>query len=192
MKALHPNLASRPYRDYRPVWTVLAVLGILTVALLAYNVQTAYQYFATTSDTRAEISALEASIAEERQATAAARAEAARFDSPELRSRAEFVNAQIAERAFSWNQLLDDLEAVFPPDVRLVRLSPSVGKTGNVTLTMQCFARNGDGMVDLIQNMFGSPKFVRPFPTNQSTSAEGLHQFSISTQYRPAAWEVIE
>ena len=192
MKALHPNLASRPYRDYRPVWTVVAVLGILTVALLAYNVQTAYQYFATTSDTRAEISALEASIAEERQATRAAREQSAQFDSPQLRSRAEFVNARIAERAFSWNQLLDDLEAVFPPDVRLVRLSPTVEDSGDVTLDMQCFARNGDGMVDLIQNMFGSPKFVRPFPANQSTSPDGLHQFVISTQYRPTAREVIE
>jgi Tfp pilus assembly protein PilN len=192
VKALHPNLASRPYRDYRPVWTVLAVLAIFSVALLAYNVQTAYRYFATTSDTRAEISALEASIAEERQATRTAREQAARFDSPELRRRAEFVNARIAERAFSWNQLLDDLEAVFPPDVRLVRLSPTVEKTGDVTLTMQCFARNGDGMVDLIQNMFSSPKFVRPFPANQSTSSTGLHQFVISTQYRPSVREVIE
>jgi len=192
VKALHPNLASRPYRDYRPVWTVVAVLAILSAALLAYNVQTAYQYFATTSDTRAEISALEASIAEERQATRKAREQAARFDSPELRMRAEFVNTQIAERAFSWNELLDDLEAVFPPDVRLVRLSPSVEKSGDVTLTMSCFAKSGDGMVDLIQNMFGSPKFIRPFPANQSTSPEGLHQFVISTQYRPSARGVSE
>jgi Tfp pilus assembly protein PilN len=192
VKALHPNLASRPYRDYRPVWTVVAVLAILSAALLAYNVQTAYQYFATTSDTRAEISALEASIAEERQATRAARGQSARFDSPELRRRAEFVNARIAERAFSWNQLLDDLEAVFPPDVRLVRLSPTVEKTGTVTLNMQCFARNDDGMVDLIQNMFRSPKFVRPFPANQSSSPTGLHQFSITTQYHPSAPGVIE
>lgn len=192
MKALHPNLASRPYRDYRPVWTVVAVLAILSVALLAYNVQTAYRYFATTSDTRAEISAVEASIAEERQATSVAREQAARFDSPELRRRAEFVNARIAERAFSWNQLLDDLEAVFPPDVRLVRLTPIVEKTGNVTLNMQCFAKNDDGMVDLIENMFRSPKFVRPFPANQSSSPDGLHQFSISSQYRPSALGVIE
>ena len=192
MKALHPNLASRPYRDYRPVWTVVAVLGILSAALLVYNLQTAFQYFATTSDTRAEISGLEASIAEERQATSAARAQSARYDSPELRNRAEFVNARIAERAFSWNQLLDDLEAVFPRDVRLVRLSPTVEKTGDVTLNMQCFAKNEDGMVDLIQNMFGSPKFVNPFPANQSTSPEGLRQFMITTQYRPTAMGVIE
>jgi Tfp pilus assembly protein PilN len=192
VKALHPNLASRPYRDYRPVWTVVAVLAILSAALLAYNVQTAYRYFATTSDTRAEIAGLEASIAKERQAAAAAREQAARFDSPELRRRAEFVNARIAERAFSWNQLLDDLEAVFPPDVRLVRLSPTVEKTGDVTLIMQCLARNDDGMVDLIQNMFRSPKFIRPFPANQSSSPEGLHQFSISTQYRPSVPGVIE
>jgi hypothetical protein len=187
VKALHPNLASRPYRDYRPVWTVVAALGILSAALLAYNGQTAYRYFATTSDTRAEISQLEASIAKERQATRAAREQAGRFDSPELRRRAEFVNARIAERAFSWNELLDDLEGVFPPDVRLVRLSPSVERTGNVTLNMLCLARNDDGMVDLIQNMFRSPKFIRPFPTNQSSSPEGMHQFSISTQYRPSA-----
>ncbi|MFN2240305.1 MAG: hypothetical protein ABR524_13025 [Thermoanaerobaculia bacterium] len=191
MKALHPNLASRPYRDYRPVWTVVAVLAIFSVALLAYNAQTAYRYFATTSDTRAEIAEIEASIAKEREAIQIARQQAARFDSPQLRRRAEFVNTQIAQRAFSWNQLLDDLEAVFPPDVRLVRLSPSVERSGQVTLQMSCLARNDDGMVELIQNMFQSPKFVRPFPANQSSS-RGLHQFVISTQYRPAAWGVRE
>lgn len=191
MKALHPNLASRPYRDYRPVWTVVAVLAILSVALLVYNAQTAYRYFATTSDTRAEIAEIEASIAKERQATQVARQQAARFDSPQVRRRAQFVNTQIAQRAFSWNQLLDDLEAVFPPDVRLVSLSPSVERTDEVTLQMSCLARNDDGMVELIQNMFQSPKFVRPFPANQSSS-QGLHQFIISTQYRPAAWGVRE
>lgn len=192
MKALHPNLASRPYRDYRPVWVVVAILAVASAALLVYNVQTAYRYFATTSDTRAEIAQLEALIEKERRATEAARQQASQFDSVELRRRAAFVNDRIAERAFSWNQLLDDLEAVFPNDVRLVRLSPEVRPDGRILLQMSCLSRTEEGMVDLIESMLASPKFVNPFPANQNTAAEGLLQFSISTGYTPAPMGVQE
>ncbi len=190
MRALHPNLATHPYRDYRPVWAVAAALLLLTAALLAYNAQTAWRYFASTQETRAEIETLEREIANERERAAAARQAVARFDTATLQARSLFVNERIAERAFSWSALLDDLERVLPKDVRLTRLSPQPASSGGYAISMDCVAKSEDGMVDLIRNFFASPRFARPTPTAESVSAEGRYSFSLRVEYRPGTPEV--
>lgn len=186
MRVLHPNLASRPYRDYRPVWAVATTVLLLTAALLAYNAQTAWRYFATTQETRAEIAKLEREIAKERERTAAAREALSRFDTTTLRARSTFVNERIAERAFSWSDLLDDLESVVPGDVRLTRLNPDPSPGGVYVISIDCLSKTEDGMVDLIQRLFASSKFARPTPTSESVGNEGIHHFTLKVEYRPA------
>lgn len=186
LKALHPNLAARPYRDYRPVWALVLLLGAVTAALLIYNIQTAYRYFGTTEQTRVGIAGLEEQIATERSRAQAARQEAERFDTQRLRARSEFVNARIAERAFSWSELLDDLEDVFPNDVRVIRLVPQQDPTGGFTIRMEGLAKKQGGMVTLIQNMLRSPKFERPFPDSEAVQEDGQVRFSLTAEYRPS------
>ena len=190
MKVLHPNLASRPYRDYRPVWAAATLLAVLTVALFAYNVQTAWRYFATTQETRAEIADLERQIGNERKRAETAREALARFDTVTLRARSAFVNQRIAERTFSWSMMLDDLERVIPNDVRLTRLAPNPTADGTYSISMECLTKTDEGMVRLIQAFFASPKFDRPNPTSESVTREGLFRFSMTVQYQPAPREV--
>lgn len=185
MRALHPNLATRPYRDYRPVWAVAGTFILLTAALLAYNAQTAWRYFATTQETRGEIEKLEQEIARERERATAARQAVARYDTETLQQRSLFVNERIAERAFSWSALLDDLESVLPNDVRLTRLTPKPIRGGGYLISMDCVSKSEDGMVSLIRRFFGNPKFARPTPTSEAVSDEGLYVFSINVEYQP-------
>lgn len=184
MKTLHPNLAARAYRDYRAVWAAAIAIGFVTAALLGYNVQTAYRYFATTQETRAEIAELEEQVALERERTRAAEREALQFDAPRLRAESQYVNARIAERAFSWSALLDDLEEVYPADVRITRLTPRTAD-GTSTLTIDSFAKNQDGMVALLNHMLANPKFSAPFPNSETATEDGQYRFSISAGYRP-------
>ena len=190
MKVLHPNLASRPYRDYRPVWAVATLLAVLTGALFAYNVQTAWRYFATTQETRAEIADFERQIANERKRAGTARQALEQFDTATLRARSAFVNQRIAERTFSWSMMLDDLESVIPNDVRLTRLAPNPTTDGTYSISMDCLTKTDDGMVDLIQAFFVSPKFDQPNPTSESVAREGLYRFSMTVQYQPTPKEV--
>ena len=46
MKPLHLNLASRPYRDYRPVYAAVVAMSLVTAFLMLNNVET---YSAVTS-----------------------------------------------------------------------------------------------------------------------------------------------
>lgn len=184
MKALHLNLASRPFRDYRPVWTAVAAMGLVSVVLVLYNAHTAYRYFVNTKTTRSEIDRLQRETAAEKRRTEALQTEVRQVDRKRLNNQSEFINAQIAERAFSWSSLLDHLERVVPKDVRLLNLNPSVTKEGT-QLQMTCLAKSSNGLVEMLRRMQSDPHFIGPFPRSEDVLDNGLHQFSIETAYRP-------
>lgn len=184
MRALHLNLASRPFRDYRPVWMVVASMGVISMILVLYNAHTAYRYFVNTKTTRTEIDRLQRQTTTERRRTESLQSEVKNVDRKKLNNQSEFINAQIAERAFSWSGLLDHLEGVVPRDVRLLSLNPSISKEGT-RLHMTCVAKSSNGMVEMLRRTQSNPHFIGPFPQSETMLENGLHQFSIETTYRP-------
>ena len=110
MKPIHLNLASRPYRDYRPVYAAVVALSLLTAFLLLNNVETYYRYARETQSTRAKIASLEAQAQKERELQQIAERRVANLNLARLDAQTTFVNAKLQERAFSWSVLLDQLE----------------------------------------------------------------------------------
>jgi type IV pilus assembly protein PilN len=185
VRTLHLNLASRPYRNYRPVWLVAAALAVASVIFLVNNAQTAYHYFVNTETTRAEIDRLQRESTEESRKAKQIQDQIRRFDRKALNTQSKFINAQIAERAFSWSELLDQLERVVPTDVRLVSLDPNISDDGKTHLRMTCVAKSPRALPTLIQRLQGDPHFLRPFPKSEETREDGLQQFTIETDYHP-------
>ena len=62
MKPLHLNLASRPYRDYRPLYAVVVIMSLLTAFLMLRNIDTFYRYKRETKTTAEDIQRIEATI----------------------------------------------------------------------------------------------------------------------------------
>jgi len=186
LKPIHLNLASRPYRDYRPVYAVVVVASLLAAFLMLNNVDTYFRYVRDTKTTRGQIDHFEAQAEQERRAEQAARQRLAGLDLVRLDNQSSFVNAKLAERAFSWSGLLDNLEGVLADDVRLISVSPSFGKDGNINLSMQFGSKSGDGMITTINRMNRDPRFVEPFPSSE-VAIEGGYQFALSAQYIPEA-----
>ena len=62
MKPIHLNLASRPYRDYRPVYAVVVVLSLVTAFLMLNNIETYYRYKHDTRNTSTKISQIDTQI----------------------------------------------------------------------------------------------------------------------------------
>lgn len=185
MKTIHLNLASRPFRDYRPVWGVAAALAIASAIFLIYNGQTAYQYFVNTKTTRGEIDRLQREVAGETRRAREIQAEIRRFDRKSLNLQTKFINGQIAERAFSWSELLDQLERVVPRDVRLVSLNPTVTQQGITHLKMRCVAKSSNGLVEMLRRLQSDPHFAHAVPESEDVLEGGLHEFAISTDYLP-------
>lgn len=189
MKAIHLNLASKPYRDYRAVYVVAAVLAVVTAILLVYNVQTAYQYFVNTEETRAEIDALNTATQVERHETEKITRMLGQVNTKRLGAEANYINARIADRAFSWSELIDRLERIFPADVRLVTLNPATDEKGRTHIELTCVSKTPAGMVNLLNRFIADPHFARATPRAEQEQ-EGQYGFTLGVDYLPAAVEV--
>jgi len=186
VKPLHLNLASRPYRDYRPVYITVVLMSLLAAFLMLNNVETYYRYTRDTQSTRAKIASIEAQTQQEKQRNESVQQRIKGLDLGRLDAQTKFVNAKLSERAFSWSALLDELESVLADDVRLVSVTPAFGKDGgNTGLSLEFLSKSPDGMVRTINRMHADPQFRNPFPSRQALVEDGTYSFSLSVEYVP-------
>jgi len=192
VKPIHLNLASRPFRDYRPVYAAVVVMALLTAFLALNNVDTLLKYRSETKTTRGDIALLEQQTADEQSKADALTQRLRGVDLKLLSTQTEFANAQLAERAFSWSELLDRLERVLPDDVRLQSVSPTFDKDGLVHLSLMCFAKSGTGLSATINRFNGDPYFANAFPASEVADPSGEHRITLGVDYRPTISRSIE
>jgi type IV pilus assembly protein PilN len=188
VKPIHLNLAARPYRDYRPVYAAVVVMSLLAAFLMLNNIETYYRYIHETQATRAQIASLENQTQRERELNEAAKTRLASIDLKRLDNQTRYINAKLAERAFSWSALLDQLEGVLADDVRLVSVSPSFMDDGQVLLSLEMQTKTSDGMIETINRMYGDPHFSNPFPSSEN-KVEGGYSFGLTATYLPPGVE---
>ncbi|MDX1583527.1 MAG: hypothetical protein R3338_08005, partial [Thermoanaerobaculia bacterium] len=191
MKPLHLNLASRPWQNTRPFWITVAVAIIVISILLVNNAQAAWRYYMETEETRAEIAEIRSRAELESEHAERLQEQVESLDRHNLLTRVEFVNRQIAERAFSWSTLMDHLEKVLPNDVRLTSLRPTVDEDGPVSLAMTCVAKNQQAYVETIRRITADPHFRNPYPLSESSDAGEL-RFTLRVTYQPSLAEGAE
>lgn len=184
MKPVHLNLAARPYRDYRPVYAVVVVVSLLVAFLALNNIDTYYRYVRDTRTTRDEIARVESQIRQEHNRADVAKRAIAGLDLASLSKESKFVNAKLAERAFSWSGLLDHLETALPPSVRITSVAPRFGDNGLVFLSLNCEGKSADSMLNAINRFQKDPHFANPFPTSQQEIPTG-YSFGINVEYKP-------
>ena len=191
MKPIHLNLAARPYRDYTPVNLVAASMFVLMLILAWFNIDTYIRYNVETKNTRAKIAQLEAQERREKELQQSAQTRLASIDVKYLDEQTRFINSKLAERAFSWSALLDELEAVLADDVRLISVSPMFDKDNTIKLSLAFQSKSNDGMITTINRMHRDPQFVNPFPSNESMLENGLYGFDLTVGYKPAGGGVM-
>lgn len=185
MKPIHLNLASRPYRDYRPVYAVVVALSLATAFLMLNNIETYYRYIHETKSTRGKIAQVEEQVRLEKQKEEAARQRLQGLDLKRLDQQTRFINAKLAERAFSWSRLLDELESVLTDDVRLTSISPSFTEDGQIDLQLEFQSRSADGLITTINRMNADPQFEDTFPRSETEAEAGMYVFGLSSKYLP-------
>jgi Tfp pilus assembly protein PilN len=191
VKAFHLNLASRPFRDERPFIAVVVVSSLLIAFLTLMNFDAWYRYRNETQATRAKIATLESQAEQERVRAETLNQKLRTVDVKLLAKQAQFANTQLAERAFSWSELLDRLEKVLPDYVRIESISPGFGQNGLVHLNMQCVARDGDGLVKTLNRLNADKEhFANAFPPNYDHTDQGW-RFIVGVDYRPSTARVL-
>jgi hypothetical protein len=191
VKPIHLNLAARPYQDKRLF--VVTVIGVsLVIAALAYvNFDTYLRYRWQTQTTRAKIDQINAQAEQEQRHALVVAQQLKSIDVSKLSKQTSFINAQLAERAFSWSELLDRLEHVMADDVRITTISPSFQPDGVVHLELLTEAKTADGLVNMLNRFNADPHFANPFPKVEQ-NAGGTYRISFAVDYRPSDTKVVQ
>ena len=191
VKPLHLNLASRPYRDYRPVYAVVVISSLLVAFMMLNNIDTYYRYIRDTKSTRNKITDVERQTQQEQRQTAELTQRLRGFNVRLLSEQTQFANARLAERAFSWSELLDRMERVLPDDVRLESIAPNFSKDGYVHLVLAAVGKNSESMVHMLDRLNHDLRFNKAFPTSEDRGDSG-YRFGIGVDYRPSVTRILQ
>jgi hypothetical protein len=202
------NLSRRPFTNGRPVTRVALLLWLVGLLLLAANVASFWTYFAGTRELREELVQAREKAAAEQDHQAQLESELAGLGLGRQNEQVEFLNAKIAERTFSWSLLFDRLAQVLPRDVRIDRLDPGLdaksfaqqrrgggnrrdrqggpGGSDQVELVIRGSARNGEALLQFVNNLFAHPAFGDPdFSRESKEEEEGVVRFDLRVKYLP-------
>lgn len=185
------NLASNPFRNRRLFWLVILLLFAVPswVGMLAIEKMTDTEKRIV--EQAAKVRGLEVQLRQlekpgNRSVTI----------SPEQNRDLVAASELIARRAFSWSQLLNDIERNLPPNVRVLRVAVSQmqpdDRNGTVydgssaaTLLMDVIGKSGQDVTNMINKFFESGRF-KVYPIAKK-AVEGLQdvEFSLRVEYFP-------
>ena len=153
------NLATQPYEDERRFYMQwLPLLAALAVLALALGAKAILSY----NNSRQ----VENQIAERRQQIDKLQKEQLGAQSmlnlPEnsgTRDQAQFLNNLFARKAFSWTQVMADLEKITPAQVQVVSIRPELNANGDLQFTLTIATNRHDSAIELVRRMESSPRF---------------------------------
>lgn len=182
-----PNLATRPFRNER---LPALVLGLALLGLLVLTVKHALFLREVlpgrTAVVEGEVRGLE-------QELVALRSEVRSLprERPEAGALTEWraIRSLVDQRVFSWARLLGRLEAVIPPNVRLMSIAPTV-KDGQISLEISAVGRSLDDGFAFLNALQASPDFgdVVPSSVGEVTDQGGVRgEIRYTMSYHPDA-----
>jgi type IV pilus assembly protein PilN len=184
------NLASQPYEDARQFWmrwgTAVGAVGVLTIFLLTLTIT---GWFSSRRDHRA-MAEKRALIAERDQKRAEAEKTLNLPQNRSTRDTSQFLNELIERKAFSWTQVLENLEKMMPPRVHLVSISPELNDDNELMLKMSVAGNSRDRALELARHMEESRQFAQTNITGETDNLQGnngdTEKFDMISVYIPA------
>ncbi|HUS19335.1 MAG TPA: hypothetical protein VMZ25_06770 [Terriglobales bacterium] len=185
------NLATHPYEDSRRFYAQwIPLLTLLTILALGLSWFAFSQYADYRRQTR-ELNELHQKIAELEKVKAQATEVLNRPDNSGTRDQAAYINDLITRKAFSWTQVMADLEKIMPAQVQVASIKPTLTPQGALEFTLVVNTRKRDNGIELVRRMEGSPRFAYPEVRAERAQVEGKtnaveYSLEISALYRPA------
>lgn len=173
---INVNLASHPYEDvHRFFMKWVPLLLALTVLAIGLSVKAFFTY----RDSRQ----VENQIAERRQQIDKLQQEQLAAQSllnqPQnsgTRDQAQFLNSLFTRKAFSWTQVMADLEKIMPAQVQVVSIRPQLDADGELRFTLDVATNHRDSAIELVRRMERSPRFEEPQIKSESSKQESSGQ----------------
>lgn len=188
---LNINLATQPYQDVRRFlfrWGIAVAVLALVSAVLVYAAVSAT--ISWRSLTRQE-NELRARIAERDRVRSSAESFLNRPENRSTRDQSQFINALIARKAFSWTQVLSDLEHIVPAGLQVTAIHPEVSEDNQLQLRLTVAGQSRERAIDLVRRLEESQHFRNAEVVNEAApgvggQTESGFRFEISATYVPA------
>jgi Tfp pilus assembly protein PilN len=181
---LGTNLATRPFYNVRAVQVLLGLFTLIVIAFTVFNVVELVRLRASENTLGSHASESEARAQKLRADAVLIRKQIDQKELEAVSAAAREANAIIDRRAFSWTELLEQLEATLPADVRITtvqpRLEESVFRVG-----MAAEARRPEDVADFIDALEKTGAFRDVVPLREEVSEEGLVLTALDTVYTP-------
>jgi len=169
---LNLNLATHPYEDAKHFYSQwLPLLGILAALAIGLTWYAATGFIEYRRQNR-ELVELRAKIAELQRLKEDATQTLARPENAGTRDQSMFLNYLIRQKAFSWTQVMTDLEKIMPAKVKVSSIKPTLGPDGRLEFTLTVLTRERDNGIELVRRMEGSPRFAGPELRNERTQTD--------------------
>jgi type IV pilus assembly protein PilN len=99
--------------------------------------------------------------------------------------RSAFINSLLLRKGISWTRMFEDLEKIFPGNVRLVAVRPYLTADNLVQLDMIVGSQTAEPVIVLLQRLensstFGATSLLSSQPPSQN---EPLYRFRVSVNY---------
>lgn len=159
---LELNLATHPYEDAGRFYARWVPLLLLLAALAIGLSWTALSQYVEYRRQNRELDELRGKITELEKVKATATEILDRPDNSGTRDQAAFLNYLIRQKAFSWTQVMADLEKIMPAQVKVSSIKPTLTPDGRLEFSLVVNTRKRDNGIELVRRMEGSRRFAAP------------------------------
>ncbi len=162
------NLATRPFTDLRSAFRFMRIaMGVLAVVAVALGF-VLYSIHRKAHEAHARIQKLDGEIANILREQQSYQAMMNRPENAWIQVKTEDLNQLFNQKAFSWTLVMEDLETVLPPGVKVTVIEPILAKDGHITLHVRVLGPRDKG-IGLVQNLEHSRCFLQPRIVAEST-----------------------
>ena len=182
---LRTNLSTRPFYNERAVHVLLALAGVVVIALTAFN---AIKIISLSRQNTELSSLINRDHDEAQRLTREAQRIRAGINPEELEKTAKaaaIANSLIDQRTFSWTEFFNHIEETLPPDVMLTAVRPTF-QDELTTIQMTVLGKRTEDIDEFMEKLEATGAFEDVLPAQQDTTDEGLHRLLLESVYTGA------
>ena len=183
---LRTNLSTRPFYNERAVHALAAVIGVIVLAVTAWQIVRVVRLSRHKTELNAAITRDKAETEARTRDAAAIRRGLDQKQLTLLEGEAKAANELIERRTFSWTQLFNYLEATLPEDVMLTAVHPEFGE-GVTQINMSIQGRGGDVIDNFWERLEKTGAFHGIEWSGLTVTDEGIHKLEMTAVYTGGA-----
>lgn len=181
---LRTNLSSRPFYNERLASFVIALAGVIAIAVAVVSVQQILSLSSVRTALRDQIANDESMARRADVETVALQKTINAATLKGLAVSTQRANSLIDERTFSWTVFFGLIEKTLPNDVRVVSVAPIIDKNG-VLVVMTAVSKRPEDLARFIEGLQGTGAFYDVLPRQEDSTDDGSRRTSLEMRYLP-------